>query len=83
MKRNFALLAGLTGAAIALGSLATALPAGAAMRYYGQGRYYDQAPRERHYRTSRFHESPTYAPDAPAPRRFNNKGIPDFQDDAR
>jgi hypothetical protein len=72
MKRTFALL---TGAAIAVGSLAIAPTANAAARYFGQERYYNPMPR--------FRESPTYAPDRRAPRSYNNPGRPDFQDGSR
>jgi hypothetical protein len=30
-----------------------------------------------------FRESPTYAPDAPPTRSYNNPGIPDFQNGSR
>ena len=71
MNRTFALL---TSTAIALGSLAIAPEANAHGRYYGHG-YYGAMPR--------FRESPTYAPDVRAPRRYNNPGRPDFQDGSR
>jgi hypothetical protein len=43
--------------------------------------YYGYAPG--YYGPRRFYESPMYAPDAPAPRNYNNPGIPDFQDASR
>jgi hypothetical protein len=42
--------------------------------------YYGYVP---YYGPRRFYESPMYAPDAPAPRNYNNPGIPDFQDGSR
>lgn len=42
--------------------------------FYG---YYGYVPG--YYGPRRFHESPMYAPDAPAPRNYNNPGVPDFQ----
>jgi hypothetical protein len=74
MKRTFALL---TTVAVGVGSLAVAPAANAAMRYFGQERYY-AVPF-----VSRFRESPTYAPDRRAPRNYNNAGRPDFQDGSR
>ena len=35
------------------------------------------------YGAFRAPESPTYAPDAPAPRSYDNLGTPDFQDGSR
>ena len=67
MKRTFVLL---TGAVIALGWLATAPDASAHGRYYGQYGYYYGGPRS---------GSPMYAPDRPAPQRYNNLGRRDFQ----
>lgn len=67
MKRTFVLL---TGAAIALGWLAIAPDASAHGRYYGQYGYHYAAPRS---------ASPMYAPDRPAPQRYNNHGRRDFQ----
>jgi hypothetical protein len=52
---------------------------GYAPGYYGPRRFY--APG--YYGPRRFYESPMYAPDAPAPRNYNNPGIPDFQDASR
>jgi hypothetical protein len=76
MKRTFALLAGAT---IALGWLAVAPDANAQVRYtYGHyygGPYYYGGPS--------FGGSPMYAPDRPAPRRYNNPGRRDFQDGSR
>jgi len=73
MNRTFGLLisTAIASTAIALGSLATAVEANAHGRYYGQYGYYDVTPR--------FRESPTYAPDRRAPRRYNNPGRRDFQ----
>lgn len=71
MNRIFALLA---GAAIVLGSLAIVPDANARVRHFGQygyGYYYGGR------------ETPMYAPDRPAPRRYNNPGRPDFQDSSR
>jgi hypothetical protein len=73
--RIFALL---TSVAIGVGSLAMAPPASASVRYFGHERYYDMVPA-----VPRFRESPTYAPDRPAPRTYNNPGRPDFQDGSR
>lgn len=67
MKRTFVLL---TGAAVALGSLALAPHASAHGRYYGQYGYYYGGPRL---------GSPMYAPDRPAPQGYNNRGRRDFQ----
>ncbi len=72
MNRTFALL---TSAAVTLTSLAMAPNANAAIRYRSHDGYYNAAPR--------FHESPTYAPDRPAPRHYDNPGRPDFQDGSR
>ena len=84
MTRTFALL---TSAAIALGALATISSANAAARHFGQGRYYGAVPAVPRFHESPvmpgFRESPTYAPDRPAPRGYNNPGIPDFQDGSR
>ena len=72
MNRAFGLLisTAIASTVIAVGSLATAPEANALGRYYGQYGYYDTTPR--------FHESPTYAPDRRAPRRYNNSGRRDF-----
>ena len=75
MKRTFALF---TGGAIAFGSLAMAPTVEAAVRYYGQERYRHAVPV-----VPQFRESPTYAPDRPAPRFYNNPGRPDFHDGSR
>jgi hypothetical protein len=84
MKRTFAFL---TSAAIALGSLAMISSADAAGRHFDQGRYYGAVPVVPWFGESRvmrgFRESPTYAPDRPAPWGYNNPGIPDFQDGSR
>jgi hypothetical protein len=84
MKRTFALL---TGVAIALGSLAMASSGNAAMRQFGQDRYYGAVPVVPQSRENPvvpgFRESPVYAPDLPSPRGYNNPGIPDFQDGSR
>lgn len=84
MKRTFALL---TSAVIAFGSLAGTSSANATVRHFGQGRYYGAVPGVRRFRESPmirgFGESPTYAPDRPAPRGYNNPGVPDFQDGSR
>jgi hypothetical protein len=69
MNSIFALLA---GAAIVIGSLVMAPDANAHVRYFGQYGYYYGG-----------RESPTYAPDRRAPRRYNNPGRPDFQDGSR
>ena len=73
MNRTFGLLISMAVAstAIAAGSLATAPEANAQGRYFGQYGYYQVTPR--------FRESPTYAPDRPAPRSYNNPGRRDFQ----
>jgi hypothetical protein len=66
-------------AAVALGSVVTTSEANA--RYVRAPRafhgYYGYVPG--YYGPRRFYESPTYAPDAPAPGTYNNPGIPDFQ----
>jgi hypothetical protein len=84
MKRTFALL---TSAAIALGSLAEISSANATVRHLGQGKYYGAVPVVPRFPespvTRGFHESPTYAPDRPTSRDYNNPGIPDFQDGSR
>ena len=72
MNRTFALL---IGTAMALCSFAVAPEAKAHGRYFAQYGYYGAMPR--------FRESPTYAPDVRAPRRYNNPGRPDFQDGSR
>ena len=79
MNRTFGLLA---GTAIALGSFAIAPEVNAHTRYFGQYGYYD-GPSGYYHVTPRFRESPTYAPDRRAPRRYNNPGRPDFQDGSR
>ena len=72
----------LASAAVAVGSLAFSSGADArVIRHYApQGFYgaYGYAPGY-----GRSYESPAYAPDAPAPRRYNNPGMPDFQDGSR
>jgi len=73
-------------AAIALGSVAVTSDANArhlrAHGYYGYAPgYYGYAPGYVAPRGLR--ESPTYAPDAPASRSYNNPGIPDFQNGSR
>jgi hypothetical protein len=72
MNRIFALLA---GAAIVIGSLAIVPDANAHVRYFGGYGYYYGGPS--------FGGSPMYAPDRPAPRRYNNPGRRDFQDGSR
>jgi hypothetical protein len=44
--------------------------------------YYDGPPL-RYYGGPSFGRSPMYAPDSPAPRRYNNPGRRDFQDGSR
>jgi hypothetical protein len=74
MNKTMVLLA---SAAVAAGSLAFSSSADArVVRHYGA---YGYAPGY----TARRHETPTYAPDVPSPRRYNNPGIPDFQDGSR
>jgi hypothetical protein len=74
-------------AAVALTSVAAASDAdarhvGAPRGYYGYAPgYYGYAPE--YYTPRSFRESPTYAPDAPATRSYNNPGIPDFQNGSR
>jgi hypothetical protein len=60
--------------------------------YYGDPsvRYYDgpplsyyDGPQLRYYGGPSFGRSPMYAPDGPAPRRYNNPGRRDFQDGSR
>ena len=80
MKRTFALL---TGAAVALGWLAIAPDANAHERYFGQYGYYYGDPSFGYYGGPSFGRSPMYAPDRPAPRRYNNPGRRDFQDGSR
>jgi hypothetical protein len=66
-------------AAVALGSVVATSEANA--RHMKAPRavhgYYGYVPG--HYGPRRFYESPTYAPDAPVPRNYNNPGVPDFQ----
>jgi hypothetical protein len=71
MNKSFALL---TGVAIALGLLAIAPDANAYGRHF---RHYG------YYYGPWFGQSPTFAPDRPAPRRYNNPGRPDFHDGSR
>jgi hypothetical protein len=66
-------------AAVALGSVAATSQAHARYvrtprAFYG---YYGYVPG--YYGPRGFYESPMYAPDAPAPRNYNNPGVPDFQ----
>ncbi len=74
-------------AAVALGSLVASSDANARhvrapQNFYGYDAYvpgyYGYVPE--YYGPRRFYESPMYAPDAPAPRNYNNPGIPAFQD---
>jgi hypothetical protein len=70
-------------AAVALGSVVASSDANARhvkapRAFYG---YYGYVPG--YYGSRRFYESPMYSPDAPAPRNYNNPGIPDFQDGSR
>jgi hypothetical protein len=75
MNRTLTLL---TGAAVAIGTFAMASAADAqVMRYRGPQGYYGYAA------PPYFRESPTYAPDRPGPRNYNNPGIPDHQDASR
>ncbi len=75
MTKTLALL--VSGATV-LSSLAIAPAANAQIRYYrGPPAYNYYAP------PRRFHESPMYAPDAPANPHYNNPGIPDFQTGSR
>ena len=64
----------LTGAAIVLGLLAISPDANARARYFSPYGYYYGGP---------WFGSPMYAPDRPAPRKYNNPGRPDFQDGSR
>jgi len=88
MNRIFALLA---GAAIVIGSLAIVPDANAHVRYFGgygyyyggPYNYYYGAPYNYYYGAPSFGGSPMYAPDRPAPRRYNNPGRRDFQDGSR
>jgi hypothetical protein len=67
-------------AAVALGSVVNSSDANA--RHVRAPRaFYGYVPG--YYGPRRFYESPMYAPDAPAPRNYNNPGIPDFQDGSR
>ena len=80
MKRTFALL---TGAVIALGWLAIVPDANAHGRYFGRYGYYYGGPYNYYYGGPSFGGSPMFAPDRPAPRRYNNPGRRDFQDGSR
>jgi hypothetical protein len=80
MKRTFALL---TGATIALGWLAIVPDANARVRYFGPYGYYYGGPYNYYYGGPSFGGSPMFAPDRPAPRRYNNPGHLDFQDGSR
>jgi len=80
MNRIFALLA---GAAIVIGSLAIVPDANAHVRYFGGTGYYYGGPYNYYYGAPSFGGSPMYAPDRPAPRRYNNPGRRDFQDGSR
>jgi len=80
MNRIFALLA---GAAIVIGSLAIVPDANAHVRYFGRYGYYYGGPYNYYYGAPSFGGSPMYAPDRPAPRRYNNPGRRDFQDGSR
>jgi hypothetical protein len=71
-------------AAVALGSVVATSGADARharhIRHHASRafhRYYGYAPRYHDLR--RFYHSPMYAPNAPAPRFYNNPGVPDFQ----
>jgi hypothetical protein len=66
-------------AAVAVGSVVATSEANARYvraprAFYG---YYGYVPG--YYEPRKLSESPMYAPDAPAPRNYNNPGIPDFQ----
>jgi hypothetical protein len=80
MNKTMVLLA---SAAVAAGSLIFSSGAHArVVRYYApQGFYgaYGYAPGY----AARRYETPMYSPELPAPRRYNNPGIPDFQDGSR
>jgi hypothetical protein len=80
MNRIFALLA---GAAIVIGSLAIVPDANAHVRYFGGYGHYYGGPYNYYYGGPSFGGSPMYAPDRPAPRRYNNPGRRDFQDGSR
>jgi amino acid transporter len=69
-------------AAVALGSVVATSDANARhLRAHG---YYGYAPGYYGYAAPRgFRESPTYAPDAPATRSYNNPGVPDVQNGSR
>jgi hypothetical protein len=69
MNRTLALLASAIGAAAVL-VIATA--AGAQV-FLGPERVYPPPPPG----SPGWHETPTYAPDAPPPRSYDNPGIPD------
>jgi hypothetical protein len=80
MNRFFALLSGV---AIVIGSLAIVPDANAHGRYFGRYGYYYGDPSFDYYGGPSFGRSPMYAPDRPAPRRYNNPGRRDFQDGSR
>jgi hypothetical protein len=72
-------LALLTSAAVAAAAGSLAISSGAnarVVRHFALQSFYGYAPQ-------RFYESPTYAPDRPALRGYNNPGIADFQDGSR
>ena len=76
MNRTLALL---TSVIVAAGVLVIATGAGAQVRYLGPERVYPLPPPG----APGWRETPTFAPDAPPPRNYNNPGLPDFQNGSR
>jgi len=64
---------------VAAGVLVIATAAGAQVRYLGPERVYPPPPPG----APGWRETPTFAPDAPPPRSYNNPGLPDFQNGSR
>jgi len=72
-------LAFLMSVIVAAGVLVIATGAGAQVRYLGPERVYPLPPPG----APGWRETPTFAPDAPPPRNYNNPGLPDFQNGSR
>jgi hypothetical protein len=72
-------LAFLVSVLVASSTLAIGTAASAQVRYFGPERVYRMPPPG----APGFRETPTFAPDAPPPRNYNNPGLPDFQNGSR
>ena len=70
-------LAFLMSVSVAAGVLVIATAAGA--QYLGPERVYPLPPPG----APGWRETPTFAPDAPPPRNYNNPGLPDFHNGSR